>query len=76
MGTATERGEAQAAGMTTSSTGSGCLEGEGEGGTGISLRLLLTDGCLRDRRTLGEERGRREGERCGDREGWRGRGRV
>ena len=75
MATTTGEGEAQAAGMTASSTVGGCLGGEGEVGTGVSLRLFTVE-CLRDRRTLGEERGRREGERFGDREGWRGRGRF
>ena len=62
--------------MAESCTGNGCLVGEGEERAGVSLRLLLTDECLRGRRALGEKRGRREEARCGDREGWRGRGRV
>ena len=65
--TATGEGEAPAAEMTASGAVVGCLGGEGEVGTGESLRLF-TDECLRWRRTLGEARGRREGERYGDRE--------
>ena len=65
--TATGEGGAPAAEMTASGAVVGCLGGEGEVGTGESLRLF-TDECLGWRRTLGEARGRREGERYGDRE--------
>ena len=55
--------------------GDGCLVGEGEDRTGVSLRLLLKEEDLRGRRPLEEEWGWREEERYGDREGWRGFGR-
>ena len=55
--------------------GDGCLVGEGEDRTGVSLRLLLKEEDLRGRRPLEEEWGWREEERYGDREGWRGIGR-
>ena len=61
--------------MAESCTGDGCRVGEGEERTGVSLRLLLKEECLRGRRALGEERGWREEARYGDREGWRGFGR-
>ena len=67
-------GGAPAAGMRASGAVVGCLGGDGEVVAGESLRLF-TDECLRWRRPLGEARGRREGERCGDREDWRIRGR-
>ena len=66
-GTATVVREALTSVGSASGTLDGCLRGEGEVGTGVSLRLF-TDECLRWRLTLGEERGRREGERCGERE--------
>ena len=48
--------------------GDGCLVGEGEDRTGVSLRLLLKEEDLRGRRPLELEGGWREEGRYGDRE--------